>query len=63
VDEREVQELFESPLELLASPANQTVAWREHQRLRFRAPAICCGHHMIWGATAMILSELFSLME
>jgi 8-oxo-dGTP pyrophosphatase MutT (NUDIX family) len=63
VDEREVQELFEVPLTFLAGAANYTLVWREHRRLRFRAPAICCGDHIIWGATSMILSELLVLVE
>jgi 8-oxo-dGTP pyrophosphatase MutT (NUDIX family) len=63
VDEREVQELLQPPLAFLADPANHTLVWREHRRLRFRAPAIRCGEQIIWGATAMILGELLALLE
>lgn len=63
VDAHEVEELFEAPLTHLADPANHTLVWREHRRLRFRAPAIRCGNQLIWGATSMILSELLALAD
>jgi 8-oxo-dGTP pyrophosphatase MutT (NUDIX family) len=57
-DAREVAEIIELPLDLLLDPAakeERHEVWRGGQR---RVPYYRAGGHAIWGATAMMLSEL-----
>jgi hypothetical protein len=53
-----VAEIIELPLDLLLDPAakeERHEVWRGGQR---RVPYYRAGGHAIWGATAMMLSEL-----
>jgi 8-oxo-dGTP pyrophosphatase MutT (NUDIX family) len=59
----EVAELLEPSLAELCAPT----AWGRHQRevrgIRAEVPHIQFGQHRVWGATAMILGELMTLVE
>jgi 8-oxo-dGTP pyrophosphatase MutT (NUDIX family) len=62
-DPMEVAELIETPLSLLLDPA--TVKWEEWT-LRGTAVAVPFFHiygHKVWGATAMVLSELVTMLQ
>ena len=61
IDQREVAALIEMPLTALLDPANYR---REHWELRGRTvdvPFFHIQNYTIWGATAMMLSELLAL--
>ncbi len=71
-DPSEVSEVITLPLRVLLDSASRTVIpitqpvrqdGIEVDRLEFSAPAIECGNHVIWGATAMILDELAQLLQ
>jgi 8-oxo-dGTP pyrophosphatase MutT (NUDIX family) len=54
----EVAEVIELPLRLLLNPDLQGVEYRQIRGERVRVPFYQVGGHKVWGATAMILSEL-----
>ena len=58
----EVAELLEVPLAHLVDPANRSRHTIRRGRLTFTAPCIQFQTHEIWGATAMILGELASVV-
>lgn len=62
-DPVEVAELLEVPLATLLDPAT----WREEdwevRGMTVRVPFFQVGHHKVWGATAMVLSELVTLLR
>ena len=61
LDPREVAALIEAPLDELLNPANQrTERWRLHDRTA-DVPIFDVQDQIVWGATAMILSELLAL--
>ncbi len=71
-DPVEVDEVVLLPLRTLAKKTSHTVIsqvksvrqdGRVVDELSFSAPAIRCGNHLIWGATAMILSDLAQLLQ
>ena len=62
IEEKEVAELIEAPLEMLLDPAS---AHEEDWDIRgesWRIPFYRFGPHKIWGATAMILAEFVALL-
>ncbi len=71
-DPVEVDEVVLLPLKSLLQTANRTVIKQTKPvrqdgnvvgELVFSAPAFQCGNHLIWGATAMILSDLAQLLH
>lgn len=62
-DPAEVAELLEVPLDHLLDPANRSTCRQRRGPLGFSAPCFRWGPHMIWGATAIILSELVAVVE
>lgn len=61
IDTHEVAQLIETPLNALCNPANQrTEVWELRDR-RATVPHFRIQEHNVWGATAMILSELLAL--
>jgi 8-oxo-dGTP pyrophosphatase MutT (NUDIX family) len=63
-DQREVASVIEFPLEHLANP--EYIEEREvirSKQWKMRAPGYSYQSHFIWGATAMILTELRELIE
>lgn len=58
----EVGELLEVPLAHLLDPANRGVHRRRQRGIEITAPHFLWGRHRIWGATAMILSELAAVV-
>jgi 8-oxo-dGTP pyrophosphatase MutT (NUDIX family) len=58
LSEDEVAELIEMPLEALLDPAAKAEESRLVRGRMIQAPYYRRGEHVIWGATAMILSEL-----
>lgn len=61
-DPAEVAEVLEVPLALLFDPAARREAAREHGGTPVQVPYYAVGEHQVWGATAMILSELAALL-
>jgi 8-oxo-dGTP pyrophosphatase MutT (NUDIX family) len=59
----EVSELLEIPAGHLMDPSNYGILTQRRGPLRFTAPCIHFRGHRIWGATAIILSELLGLLE
>lgn len=59
----EVAEMVELPLDCLLDPGRIATEMREQRSVRFQAPYLAFGSHHIWGATAMILSELAVVMK
>jgi 8-oxo-dGTP pyrophosphatase MutT (NUDIX family) len=62
-DPVEVAELIETPLNLLLDPT--TVEWEEWtvRGMRVQVPFFHVFGHKVWGATAMVLSELLTLLR
>ncbi len=54
----EVSELLEVPLAHLLDGASRGIHRRRQRGIELTAPHFLWGRHRIWGATAMILSEL-----
>lgn len=61
-DEREVAELIEMPLQTLLDPSAKAEETRVYKGRQVRVPFYRFQHHVIWGATAMVLSELEVLL-
>jgi 8-oxo-dGTP pyrophosphatase MutT (NUDIX family) len=59
----EVAEIVELPLNCLLDPGRIAAEIREQHGVRVRAPYLAFGSHHIWGATAMILSELAAVLK
>ena len=57
-DPREVAEIVETPFDLLLDPATRVGEVWELRGLSMRVPFFLVGEHKVWGATAMMLSEL-----
>jgi len=63
LDPREVAELIETPLCLLANPAiHKEEIWSFEKYGERRVPFFEVYGHKVWGATAMILSEFLTLL-
>lgn len=58
----EVSELLEIPLAHLLDPASRGMHGRRQRGIDLSAPHFIWGRHRIWGATAMILSELAAVL-
>lgn len=62
-DPREVAEVLEVPLDsLLAADTRAEELW-ELRGMEVRVPFYRVGPHKVWGATAMVLAELTTLLE
>jgi len=59
----EVETLIEAPLDLLRDPANHRRRQIVRRGLSFSAPEIVVAGHSIWGATSIILAELFAIVS
>lgn len=59
----EVSELLELPLGQLLDPAHRGRHTRRQRGIELSVPHFRCGRHHVWGATAMILSELAELVR
>lgn len=63
-DVREVAAILEVPLRLLLDPATRVEESMELRGgLRMRVPCFRVGEHVIWGATAMMLSEFLERLR
>jgi len=63
IDRREVDEVFEVPLDFVLDPANYRIEsrrWQGHDRRYFVVPY---GPHYIWGATARMLRTFADRMQ
>lgn len=60
-DPSEVQYVIEAPLEALLDPTNRDSETLFHHAMLIQAPFYRVGEEKIWGATAMILSEVLQL--
>ena len=62
-DPTEVQEVLEIKLQDLLNPKNCTTKEFQYGDLSFLAPIYCPNDTIIWGATAMILSEFLEIAQ
>lgn len=62
-DPKEVQSVITVPLKDLFLPANKQIANIERRQIQIRAPFYDVQGHQVWGATAMIISELEALLS
>ena len=64
-EEKEVKEILEIPLETLVNKENQKNYRFQNKKLNisFDSPSYQVNGKVIWGATAMILSELLMILE
>ncbi len=63
-DQTEVQSVLEVPLKYLANPKNITSRSIETASgFKINAPGIPIENHFLWGATAMMMSEFFTLIQ
>jgi 8-oxo-dGTP pyrophosphatase MutT (NUDIX family) len=58
----EVERVIEAPIARLTDPAHRRSAQRTRDGLVVRFPYVDLDGHQLWGATAMILSELCALL-
>ncbi len=58
----EVERILESPLEHLVDRRSYAVEGREFRGTLYRVPFVKVQGAKVWGATAMILSELLTLL-
>lgn len=63
LDQREVASLIEVPLPRLLAEKKQEVKIKLREDLHVEAPAWLIDEQMIWGATAMMLSELLVIIR
>jgi len=61
-NEHEVAEILQAPVRHLRHPATRREETWELRGEPVRVPYYAVGSHKIWGATAMVLSELLSLL-
>jgi len=59
----EVAEVIEAPLALLMAPDTRREEMWEIRGATVRVPFYAVGPHKVWGATAMVLSELLALLQ
>jgi len=62
-DPREVAEVIEVPLAHLLEPSVCCVEQRQMDGREVRVPFYAVGRHKVWGATAMVLCELLTLLS
>lgn len=62
-DTAEVAAVLEVPLTLLAAQSTRQEEYWELRGQNVRVPFYAIGEHKVWGATAMILSELLALLD
>ncbi|HBY98031.1 MAG: CoA pyrophosphatase [Ardenticatenaceae bacterium] len=58
----EVAALLEVPLPFLAAPGTRQAEFWELRGQQVRVPFFAIGAHKVWGATAMVLSELLTIL-
>ena len=61
-DTREVARVLEVPLERLLDPATVALETRRHEGRSYEVPYFAVGGEKVWGATAMVLSELLCVL-
>jgi 8-oxo-dGTP pyrophosphatase MutT (NUDIX family) len=59
---REVARVLEVPLERLLDPATVAVETRRDEGRSYEVPYFAIGGEKVWGATAMVLSELLCVL-
>jgi 8-oxo-dGTP pyrophosphatase MutT (NUDIX family) len=62
LDPLEVARLIELPVRALSNPASTGVGRRTHDGQTFEVPYFAADGEQIWGATAMVLSELMEVL-
>ena len=62
-DPREVESAFSVPLRALLDPATVREELWERQGVQLRVPFFELGGHKVWGATALLLSELVAKLR
>ena len=63
-DNKEVAEIIETDIEQLLDPANKTMKEiKLANNLKIKAPCYLINGQIIWGATAMILSEFKEILS
>lgn len=62
-DPNEVDEIFEVPLDFLMNPDNHRPYMLDHGGCRYRLHAMPYKEYNIWGATAAILRQLYTILH
>lgn len=62
-DPAEVQRLYEVAIDQLRDPARRGTETREHEGRRYRVPFVHVGDQKLWGATAMVVSEMLAVLD
>jgi 8-oxo-dGTP pyrophosphatase MutT (NUDIX family) len=63
INEKEVKELLEMDVGFLFDPKNKGTAFFQSKTSKIEAPFYRLKEHKIWGATAMLLSELETILR
>jgi 8-oxo-dGTP pyrophosphatase MutT (NUDIX family) len=63
INDREVSQVVEVPLQFLMEEGNMELEVREHQGREVLVPAFTYDGHRIWGATARMLHQLVELLR
>ncbi len=62
-DPTEVQRLFEVAIDQLRDPARRGTETREDEGRQYRVPFVHVGDQKLWGATAMVISEMLAVLD
>jgi len=63
IDAAEVQCLYEVSIDDLRDPSSQGLETREDKGRHYRVPFVRVADQKLWGATAMVVSELLALLD
>ena len=59
----EVQRLYEVAIDQLRDPARRGAETREDEGRQYRVPFVHVGDQKLWGATAMVVSEMLAVLD
>lgn len=62
-DEKEVASIVEFPVQHILTASSKSTMLVERNTWRMQVPCYIIGNHKVWGATAIILSELEALLK
>ncbi len=62
-DPGEVQQLYEVPIDHLRDPDRRGSETREAGGRSYRVPYVAVEDQKLWGATAMVVSEMLAVLE
>ncbi|MEE8411012.1 MAG: hypothetical protein V3S47_00815, partial [Acidobacteriota bacterium] len=62
-DPAEVQRLYEVAIDQLRDPARRGTETRQEEGRAYRVPFVHVGDQKLWGATAMVVSEMLAVLD